>query len=76
MVEPQPSKLKTWVRFPSPALSFGPTRRRLVSVVGGGKTVLTTNVMLKVGVGLLDRETGEPSHVSVTMRVCQWLYDR
>lgn len=27
--------------------------------IGGGKTVLTTNVMLKVGVGLLDRETGE-----------------
>jgi len=27
--------------------------------VGGGKTVLTTNVMLKVGVGLLDRESGE-----------------
>ena len=26
--------------------------------IGGGKTVLTTNVMLKVGVGLLDRETG------------------
>jgi outer membrane protein assembly factor BamB len=35
------------------------TANGIAVAVGGGKLVLTSEVMLKVGVGLLDRETGE-----------------